>query len=115
MNKKAKIIKIQKILDRLYPDPKPPLNYRDNYTFLIAVLLSAQCTDARVNKTTPLLFQKADTPEKMANLRPGEAFVWSSKATDEVFSQGAIKVRCRPRATSHGGTTKTAVRDQDDS
>lgn len=49
------------------------------------------------------------TPEKLANLRPGEAFVWSSKATDEAFSQGAIKVRCRPRATQHGGSTKTAV------
>jgi len=49
------------------------------------------------------------TPEKMAHLRPGEAFVWSSKATDEAFSKGAIKVRCRPRATQHGGSTKTAV------
>lgn len=50
------------------------------------------------------------TPEKMAHLRPGEAFVWSSKATDEAFSKGAIKVRCRPRVTQHGGATKTAVR-----
>ncbi|WP_291156682.1 methylation-associated defense system ATP-binding protein MAD8 [Gemmatimonas sp. UBA7669] len=49
------------------------------------------------------------TPEKMAHLRPGEAFVWSSKATDDAFSKGAIKVRCRPRATQHGGATKTAV------
>jgi DNA phosphorothioation-dependent restriction protein DptH len=51
------------------------------------------------------------TPERMAHLRPGEAFVWSSKATDEAFSKGAVKVRCRPRATQHGGVTKTAVRD----
>jgi len=51
------------------------------------------------------------TPEKMAHLRPGEAFVWSSKATDEAFCKGAIKVRCRPRATQHGGATKTAVRE----
>lgn len=49
------------------------------------------------------------TPEKMAHLRPGEAFVWSSKATDEAFSKGAIKVRCRPRVTEHGGVTKTAI------
>ncbi|UQA57109.1 methylation-associated defense system ATP-binding protein MAD8 [Polyangium aurulentum] len=49
------------------------------------------------------------TPEKMANLKPGEAFVWSSKATDEAFSRGAVKVRCRPRVTQHGGATKTAV------
>jgi hypothetical protein len=49
------------------------------------------------------------TPEKMANLRPGEAFVWSSKASDEAFTKGAVKVRCRPRVTQHGGATKTAV------
>lgn len=48
--------------------------------------------------------------EKMANLKPGEAFVWSSKATDEVFTRGAVKVRCRPRVTQHGGATKTAVK-----
>jgi hypothetical protein len=51
------------------------------------------------------------TPEKMSHLRPGEAFVWSSKATDEAFSKGAIKVRFRPRVTQHGGATKTAVKD----
>jgi len=49
------------------------------------------------------------TPEKMANLRPGEAFIWSSKATDEAFTKGAVKIRCRPRVTHHGGATKTAV------
>lgn len=49
------------------------------------------------------------TPEKMAHLKPGEAYVWSSKATDEAFSKGAVKVRLRPRVTLHGGGTKTAV------
>ncbi|MBK9261893.1 MAG: ATP-binding protein [Polyangiaceae bacterium] len=49
------------------------------------------------------------SPEKMANLRPGEAFVWSSKATDEAFTKSAVKIRCRPRVTHHGGATKTAV------
>jgi DNA helicase HerA-like ATPase len=49
------------------------------------------------------------SPEKMANLRPGEAFIWSSKATDEAFTKGAVKIRCRPRVTHHGGATKTAV------
>lgn len=49
------------------------------------------------------------TPAKMAHLRPGEAFVWSSKATDELFCNAAVKVRCRPRATQHGGATKTAL------
>lgn len=49
------------------------------------------------------------TPEKMSNLRPGEAFIWSSKATDEAFTRGVVKIRCRPRVTQHGGATKTAV------
>ena len=49
------------------------------------------------------------TPEKMANLRPGEAFIWSSKATDEAFMKNAVKIRCRPRVTQRGGATKTAV------
>lgn len=60
--------KIQKILDKLFPNPPIPLKHKDSYTLLIAVLLSAQCTDARVNQITPALFEKADTPEKMAAL-----------------------------------------------
>ena len=49
------------------------------------------------------------TPAKLSSLGPGEAYVWSSKATDDAFVRGAIKVRCRPRITRHGGGTKTAV------
>jgi hypothetical protein len=49
------------------------------------------------------------TPERMAQLKAGEAYVWSSKATDEAFSKGAVKIRCRPRVTQHGGATRVAV------
>ena len=49
------------------------------------------------------------TPERMALLKAGEAYVWSSKATDDSFSKGAVKLRCRPRVTQHGGATKLAV------
>jgi hypothetical protein len=49
------------------------------------------------------------SPEKMSNLRPGEAYIWSSKASDEAFTKNAVKIRCRPRVTQHGGATKTAV------
>lgn len=52
------------------------------------------------------------TPERMVELRPGEAFVWASRATDEAFSKGAVKVVCRPRVTQHGGVTRTAVRER---
>ena len=49
------------------------------------------------------------TPAKLSALGPGEAYVWSSKATDDAFTRDAVKVRCRPRVTQHGGATKTAV------
>lgn len=68
MRKTEKAKRIQKILDKLYPAPPIPLKHHNPYTLLIAVLLSAQCTDARVNTVTPLLFAKADTPKKMAAL-----------------------------------------------
>lgn len=55
-------------LDELYPSVDVPLDHQDAYTLLIAVLLSAQCTDKRVNQVTPALFAAADTPEKMAKL-----------------------------------------------
>ena len=59
---------IQRRLDALYPDPPIPLEHRDPYTLLVAVLLSAQCTDKRVNQVTPGLFRLADTPEQMARV-----------------------------------------------
>jgi hypothetical protein len=49
------------------------------------------------------------TPARLAALGPGEAYVWSSKATDDAFTKGAIRLRCRPRVTQHGGGTKTAL------
>lgn len=68
MELKKKAEKIRRILAELYPNPDIPLKHHDRYTLLIAVLLSAQCTDARVNTITPHLFAKADTPEKMMAL-----------------------------------------------
>ena len=50
------------------------------------------------------------TSDKMSHLGTGEAYVWSSKASDEAFTRGAVKIKCRPRITQHGGSTKTAVR-----
>ncbi len=68
MSRKEKASLIQEILDDLYPEVPIPLNHKDPYTLLIAVLLSAQCTDERVNKVTPFLFKKADNPFTMAEL-----------------------------------------------
>jgi len=68
MTKTEKVQYIMDELQRLYPDPPVPLDHSDPYTLLIAVLLSAQCTDERVNLITPALFSAASTPEKMAKL-----------------------------------------------
>lgn len=68
MNKKERAKRIQEVLHACFPEPEIPLKHKSPYTLLIAVLLSAQCTDARVNIVTPHLFAKADTPQKMITL-----------------------------------------------
>jgi endonuclease-3 len=68
MNKKDRVIFVMNKLEELYPEVPIPLDHKDAYTLLIAVLLSAQCTDKRVNLITPLLFKKAATPQKMVKL-----------------------------------------------
>ena len=65
MTKSEKVTDILSILDSFYPAPEVPLQHKDAYTLLISVLLSAQCTDERVNKTTPALFKMADNPYDM--------------------------------------------------
>jgi endonuclease-3 len=68
MTKKEKVKFIVNTLEELFPETPIPLDHKDAYTMLIAVLLSAQCTDERVNKITPTLFKHADTPYKMVQL-----------------------------------------------
>lgn len=66
MRRAEKAKKIGEILDRLYPEPPIPLQHRDPFTLLVAVLLSAQTTDAQVNKVTPALFALGSTPRELA-------------------------------------------------
>jgi len=68
LNKKNKVKYLIKELDNLFPEVPVPLDHKDPYTLLIAVLLSAQCTDERVNQITPKLFKRADNPFDMINL-----------------------------------------------
>ena len=72
MNKKEKVQFVIDTLEELYPNPPIPLQHKDPYTLLIAVLLSAQSTDARVNQITPILFAKADNPYTMIKLTEEE-------------------------------------------
>jgi endonuclease-3 len=72
MTKTEKVNDILDILNKFYPEPEVPLHHKDAYTLLISVLLSAQCTDERVNKTTPFLFSRADNPYDMVKLSVDE-------------------------------------------
>lgn len=72
MTLKEKANYIMNELERLYPETPIPLDHKDPYTLLISVLLSAQCTDARVNTITPILFKRADNPFDMIKLSVDE-------------------------------------------
>ena len=66
MRKSEKVLKILETLNELFPDPEVPLDHRDPFTLLVSTVLSAQCTDERVNRVTPGLFAEADNPKAMA-------------------------------------------------
>ncbi|WP_292945058.1 endonuclease III [Olleya sp. UBA1516] len=68
MTKQEKVDFVINTLNKLYPEIPVPLDHKDPYTLLVAVLLSAQCTDVRVNQITPILFAKADNPYDMIKL-----------------------------------------------
>ena len=72
MSKQEKVQHIMEILESHYPEVPVPLTHTDSYTLLIAVLLSAQCTDKKVNEITPYLFAKADNPHDMIKMSPDD-------------------------------------------
>lgn len=72
MEKQERAKKVKEMLDGYYPVVKPALDFKDHYTLLISVLLSAQCTDKRVNETTPQLFGLADNPYEMVKVKVKE-------------------------------------------
>ncbi len=74
MRRAEKASRIRATLDDLYPEVPVPLDHEDPYTLLVAVLLSAQCTDERVNQVTPLLFARAATPEDMLHVPVDEIY-----------------------------------------
>ena len=74
MFKNQRVKYILETLDELYPETPIPLNHRNNFELLISVLLSAQCTDERVNKVTPNLFKIANNPFEMIKLKKKEIY-----------------------------------------
>ena len=74
MQRAERATKIMDILNKIYPKTPIPLNHRNKFELLISVLLSAQCTDKRVNEITPILFKKANNAEKMQKLSQNEIY-----------------------------------------
>lgn len=68
MRKKSEILEIMRVFEKINPNPRCELDFKNAYTLLVAVVLSAQSTDKGVNKATKALFEKVDTPQKMLNL-----------------------------------------------
>jgi endonuclease-3 len=102
-SREQKAERIATILADFYPEPPIFLDHRDPYTLLIAVLLSAQCTDERVNKVTPELFAKADTPQAMAAL-PEAAILECIRSCGLAPSKAKnIRALSQTLTTQHGG------------
>jgi endonuclease III len=108
MTRAEKGPRIQRILNELYPEPPIPLVHRDPFTLLVAVLLSAQCTDARVNMVTPRLFTRAATPAAMAKLRENEILSLVRSCGLAPAKAKAIKALSRILVDEHGGEVPQA-------
>ena len=103
MTRKEKINKILAVLDDLYPDPTIPLKHRDPYTLLVSTVLSAQCTDVRVNQVTPKLFGLASTPEEMMGLDREQIFEVVRPCGLAPAKSKAIRELSAIIAREHGG------------
>ena len=103
MTRAEKAKKIGKILDRLYRVPPIPLQHRDPFTLLIAVLLSAQTTDAQVNRVTPALFARASTPYEVAKLDVDEILKLIRSCGLAPGKAKNIRKLAETLVTEHGG------------
>ena len=103
MTRADKAKRIQRILEHYYPEPPIPLRHHDPYTLLIAVLLSAQCTDERVNQVTPKLFAKAGTPQQMIRLTVPEIRAIIRPCGLSPAKSKAIAALSRILIEEHGG------------
>ena len=103
MKRADKARKIASVLAEMYPDPAVPLGHVDPYTLLIAVLLSAQSTDARVNMVTPALFERAPTPADMAALTVPEILEYIRTVGLSPTKAGHIHRLSQILVAEHGG------------
>ena len=98
-----KIDFINSVLNELYPEPNIPLEHSNNFTFLIAVMLSAQSTDKKVNEITPKLFSKANTAEKMDELSEDEIRTMIREIGLAPTKAKNIKKTCKQLIEKHNG------------
>jgi endonuclease-3 len=103
LKKPERVDYIQRRLQELYPEPPIPLDHTDPYTLLVAVLLSAQCTDERVNRVTPTLFQRAATPEAMVEVPVDEIRAIIRSCGLAPRKSEAIATLSRMLLDEHGG------------
>lgn len=103
MLKQERVAYILTRLNELYPEPPVPLDHKDSYTLLIAVLLSAQCTDERVNLVTPALFARADNPFDMIRLEVDEILTLIRSCGLSPQKSKAISKLSRILVEEHGG------------
>ena len=100
MNRKQRAVFIANRLQEMYPNPKVPLNHKNSFTLLIAVLLSAQCTDERVNIVTKELFKVASSPEEMLSLGHDKIYNYikscglAPKKTKAIVETSEILIDC---------------------
>ena len=102
---------ITSVLDELYPEPEIPLEHENNFTFLIAVMLSAQSTDKKVNQITPRLFARANTPEKMDKLSEREIRTIIREIGLAPTKSKNIKKTCKLLLEKHNGVIPENFKD----
>lgn len=102
-DRRARAEKIGTILDELFPDPPIPLDHKNAYELLVAVILSAQCTDARVNMVTPALFERAPTAHALAKMTPAQILPYIKTCGLAPGKAKSLAAMARSLVDDHGG------------
>ena len=113
MRRAQKATRIQAILDELIPDTPIPLLHKDPFTLLVAVLLSAQTTDARVNEVTPALFRAGGTPARMAQLGEDEILGYIRRIGLAPTKARNVKSLAQQLLDEHGGHVPKSFKELD--
>ena len=108
LDRRARATKIAAILDELFPAPAIPLDHQDPFQLLVAVILSAQCTDARVNLVTPALFERAPTAHAMAKLTPAQIHPYIRTCGLAPGKSKNLAQMARALVAGHGGEVPAA-------